>query len=118
MVNLDHFYIDMDYLIVNKGVICKQSHKFVDGIQYDDFDIEIPHSEFKNVLIPFGNILYGEDKNGIPVSTWGNDRSDETYFKVEFRLADDVFIVPYEAVKLIQDVSDFTEYYPLRKFAS
>jgi len=100
----------MDYLIVNGENILKQSHKFVDGIQYDDFDIEIPHSEFKNVLIPFRNILSGDDKNGIPVSTWGNI-DDETFFCVEFRLADDVFIVPYEAVKLV-------EYDPLRKFAS
>lgn len=117
MISLNHFYIDMDYLIVNRENILKQSHKFVDGINFGDFDIEIPHSEFKNVLIPFSNILCNEDKNGIPVSTWSN-RDDETFFCVEFRLADDVFIVPYETVKLIQDVSDFTEYNPLRKFAS
>ena len=111
MINLNHFYIDMDYLIVNKLNPLKQSHKFVDGIQYDDFDIEIPHSEFKNVLIPFRNILDNTEMKGeIPVSTWGNDRSDETYFSVEFRLLDDVFIVPYESVKLV-------EYDPLRKFA-
>ena len=110
MISLNHFYIDMDYLIVNRENILKQSPN-------GDFDIEIPHSEFKNVLIPFRNILCGDDKNGIPVSTWSN-RDDETFFCVEFRLADDVFIVPYEAVKLIQDVSDFTAYDPLRKFAS
>ena len=101
----------MDYLIVNRENILKQSHKFVDGIQYDDYDIIVPKEEFKNVLMPFRNIIYGDiNKNGIPVSTWCN-RDDETSFCVEFRLADDVFIVPYEAVKLIQ-------YDALEKFAS
>lgn len=111
MISLNHFYIDTDYLLVNHEHICKQSPN-------GDFDIEIPHSEFRNVLIPFDNIIFGgEYKNGIPVSTW-MDRFGNTSFSVEFTLADDVFIVPHEAVKLIRDVSDFSEYEPLEKFAS
>jgi len=115
MISLNHFYIDTDYLLVNHMHICKLNKQCSDVA----YDIRIPHSEFRNVLIPFDNILdTGEYKNGIPVSTWGNDIDPDDDFCVEFTLADDVFIVLYEAVKLIRDVSDISEYEPLERFAS
>lgn len=116
MISLNHFYIDTDYLIVNHEHVCKL---ITDSD--DSYYIEIPHSEirFRNVLIPFANILNTfEYKNGIPVVI-GMDRfGNHSSPSVEFTLADDDFIVPYEAVKLIRDVSDISEYEPLERFAS
>ena len=105
MVRLNHFYISMDYLKVNKEAICKQSPN-------GDFDIIVPNKEFASVLIPLNKILdNSETKNGDPVSTWGRNDSDETLYKVEFRLADETYITCYESVRLIQ-------YDALEKFAS
>ena len=117
MISLNHFYIDTDYLIVNHEHVCKLITDSYD----DSYFIEVPHSEirFRNVLIPFDNIDDTfEYKNGIPVVI-GMDRfGNHSSPSVEFTLADDYFMVPYEAVKLIRDVSDFSEYEPLEKFAS
>ncbi len=105
MVRLNHFYISMDYLKVNKEALCKQSPN-------GDFDIIVPNKEFASVLIPLNKILdNSETKNGVPVGTWGKTGDDKTYFNVEFRLADETYITRYESLRLIQ-------YDALEKFAS
>ena len=104
MTTLNHFYIDTDYLVVNKECICK--------LNGDHFDQIVENKEFANLLIPFNAILDSSDVKGkykLPVSTWGSANDDSTFntededqYCVEFRLLDETYIVPYESVRVIE----------------
>ena len=104
MTTFNHFYIDTDYLVVNKECICK--------LNGEHFDEIVENKEFVNLLIPFNAILdssYVKGKYKLPVSIWGtaNDDStfnteDEVQYGVEFRLLDETYIVLYESVRVVQ----------------